>query len=82
MKIVEFPEQNVIYAKDQPQYWPLPAFKLPNDARGQVICCWKLTWIERIKIAFTGKIWHSMLTFNKPLQPQMMWVDKPKGMKG
>lgn len=82
MKLIEFPEHNIVYAKDQPQYWPLPAYKVPNDMRGQMICCWYLSWIERIKMLFTGRIWHSVYTFNKPLQPQMMWTDKPQGMKG
>lgn len=32
MKPVEFPGVNVVFAKDQPEYVPLPAMKVP-DAR-------------------------------------------------
>ena len=30
MKPVEFPGVNVIFAKDQPEYMPLPAMKIPK----------------------------------------------------
>lgn len=78
MKLIEFPEQTVIIAKDQPQYNPLPAYKFPNDPQGRIVCCWKLTWKERLTILFDGLIWHQILTFNKPLQPQLLTVEKPE----
>ena len=75
MKAIEFPEQNIVFAKDQPEYLPLPAFK--NDSpQGEVISCWQLTWKERIKILFTGKIWLSLLSFNKPLTPSRLSINK------
>jgi hypothetical protein len=77
VELIEFPEQNVIYAKDQPQYRPLPAYRVPRDPEGRVICCWSLTWRERLTLLFTGKIWHHVLTFNARLQPQLLEVDKP-----
>ncbi|MFI5404874.1 MAG: hypothetical protein ACHQ1D_00025 [Nitrososphaerales archaeon] len=62
MKPIYFTGHNTFYAKDQ----PLPVFK--NDSeQGEVISCWKLSFKERIKIFFTGKLWISMMTFNKPL---------------
>jgi hypothetical protein len=76
MKPVEFPEQNVVFAKDQPQYQPLPAFKAPD---GEVITCWKATWRERIYLFLTGKLWWSCQTFNQPLQPQYPFVGRPFG---
>lgn len=71
---IEFPEQNCVYAKDQPEYLPLPVHKTPD---GMVISCWALTWRERFKMLFTGRMWWSVLTFNHPLQPQLPSVDKP-----
>lgn len=73
MKPIEFPEVNVTYAKDQPQYQPLPVFK---DADGTVISCWKLSFKERMKLLRTGELWISMLTFNKPLTPLYPTVNK------
>lgn len=75
MKLIEFPEQNVVYAKDQPEYNPLPAVKW-NDNCGTITCCWKLTLLERLKVLFTGKLWHDILTFNQPLQPQRLNTSK------
>jgi hypothetical protein len=74
MKPVPFIEQNCVYAKDQPEYLPLPVHKTEN---GRLISCWKLSWVERLKVLFTGRIWSHVLTFNQPLQPQLLEVDKP-----
>lgn len=75
MTPIEFPEQNVVFAKDQPEYLPLPAFR--NDSQqGEVISCWKLSFVERLQILFTGKLWICLLSFNKPLTPSRPSVYK------
>lgn len=78
MKPIEFTEQNCVYAKDQKEYLPLPVHKMED---GMVISCWTLTWHERVKLLFTGRIWWTVLTFNYPLQPQRPWVDSPFSKK-
>jgi len=75
MKPIEFKEQNVVYAKDQPEYQPLPAFK-DSSPEGLVISCWKLSWKERFQILITGKLWVSLMSFNKPLTPSFFSVFK------
>lgn len=77
MKLIEFPEQTVIIAKDQPEYLPLPAYAVKNDPMGTVICCWSLSFKERVRLLFNGKIWHHILAFHCPLQPQLLSLDKP-----
>lgn len=74
MKPLEFKEQNCIYAKDQPEYLPLPSHKTKD---GVVTSCWKLNWKERIKILLSGKLWLEQLTFSQALQPQRPCVHKP-----
>lgn len=78
MKLINFPEQTVVIAENQPQYMPLPAHKFPNDSRGRIAFCWKLNWMERIKVLLTGVLWQQVLTFNQPLQPQSLGVEKPE----
>jgi len=73
MKPKRFPEVNTIYAKDQPEYQSLPAYKDPN---GEVVTCWELSFKERFRILFKGEIWLSMLSFNKPLTPSFMTTKK------
>jgi predicted amidohydrolase len=75
MKPIEFPESNVVYAKDQPEYIPLPVFKA-DTPEGQCISCWELTFTERLRILFTGKLWVSLMTFNKPLTPSYFTTKK------
>jgi hypothetical protein len=73
MKPVVFPEHNCVYAKDQPEYLPLPVLKIPA-AEGECISCWKLSWRERFTAFFQGRVWLSQLTFNLPLQPVRLAV--------
>lgn len=67
-------EEMVIYAKNQPEYLQLPCHKQPD---GTLTIRWKLTWTERFKIFFTGSLWHQILTFNRPLQPQKLHTNCP-----
>ncbi len=76
MKIVKFKGCNVTYAENQPEYLKLPAYKAVD---GRVTSCWGLSFLERIKVALTGKIYLQVLTFNQPLQPLKMLVDNPLG---
>jgi hypothetical protein len=64
----------VVYAKDQPQYIPLPA---RVDSEGTVVTCWQLTWRERWKMFLSGKFYLTLLTFGKPLQPIRCSTEKP-----
>jgi hypothetical protein len=74
MKPVEFKQQNIVIAKDQKPYIPLPAHVGDN---GQAISCWGLTLRERIYLLFTGRLWLSVLTFGRPLQPLKLMAADP-----
>lgn len=75
MKPIEFPGFNITFAKDQPEYLPLPAHI--NKEEGIVTTCWNLSFLERIKILLGGKFYIRVLTFNKPLQPILPLVENP-----
>lgn len=74
MKPIKFAESNIVFAKDQPEYLPLPAWK---GADGTVVSCWKFDWKERIKLLLKGTLWLTTLTFNQSLQPQRPDVNYP-----
>jgi hypothetical protein len=74
MQLSEFDGQNIIIAKDQPEYIPMPAYVA---ADGTVTCCWRLSWRERLRVLKSGTIWHQILTFRQPLQPQILTVKPP-----
>ena len=76
MKPIKFDWQNTTYAEDQDDYISLPAYRC-NDEYGRTVFCWKMTWRERIKVLFTGKVWQQTLTFNRPLQPVKLDADSP-----
>lgn len=73
MKPIEFPQQTMVWAKNQPPYLPLPAFVDELET----ISCWKLTWRERCKLFFTGRLWLRQSNFGARLQPQAPTVDMP-----
>ena len=75
MKPTTFKHQNIVFAKDQPEYQPLPALKL-DTPEGEVISCWKMSWKERINVFITGRVWLSLMSFNKPLTPSFMSVNR------
>ena len=81
MKPIKFKGTNATYAKDQPEYLSLPSFKVPGSPEGDVICCWKLSRRERAKLLFTGRLWLSLWTFNKPLTPHRPSVHKREFIK-
>lgn len=75
MKAIKFPEQTHILAENQEEYKQLPVH-VTDDSDRQMISCHKLNWRERIKILFTGKLWHSQLTFGSKFSPTFMTVNK------
>ena len=75
MKPIKFPEQNVVFAEDQPQYQNLPAFQ-EEGGNGNVISCWEFTFRERVKILFGANFWVSLMMFGKPLTPSFFTVKK------
>lgn len=75
MKITEFEECNTTFAKDQPEYLPLPAYLKPGK-ESEVVSCWELTDEEIEKLKKTKRIYLSLWTFGNALQPQYMTINK------
>ena len=76
MKPINFPGQNVVYAKNQPEYLPLPAHR---SADGQeVTACWGMTWRERLRALVTGRVYVTLLTFGGPLTPSIVSTNPPE----
>ena len=72
MKPIKFEGHNVVYAENQPEYNPLPAFKAEN---GTIVTCWELTNEDFERIVETRRIYLSVMTFNNPLQPVNLTTD-------
>ena len=75
MKPIKFKDQTVVFAENQPEYGNLPALRI-DSLQGEVVTCWKMTLTERLKVIFTGKVWLSLMSFNKPLTPSFMSVNR------
>lgn len=69
------PTAEVTYAKHQSEYILLPSWK---GVDGTVVTRWALTWKERLQVLFTGNIWLTVLTFNRPLQPVKLEAECPE----
>lgn len=75
---IKFPGMNAIFAKDQPEYLPLPALVVPGT-EGAVISCWELSDEEIAILIETRKLYINQWCLTKvcedgvervnPLQP-------------
>ncbi len=68
---IELQPEEIVYAKDQPEYKPLPVLRSPS---GIVLSRWRLTDAERAAIANGADVLLSVWTFNNPLQPLLIEV--------
>ena len=75
MEALKFKEQNTVFAKNQPQYKSLSALKV-DEPEGRVIFCMGMSFWERVRVLFLGKIWVSLMMFNKPLTPSFFTTKK------
>ena len=73
MHPIEFPEQTVVWARNQPPYLPLPAYTDDHVT----ISCWSLTWRERLLVLWRGTLWLRQNNFEQKLQPQALSVVYP-----
>jgi hypothetical protein len=76
VKPITFFGQTHVIAENQPQYLPLPAHI--DDTTGTMTFCWSLSLVERLQVLFSGRVWHQVLTFGKPLQPQRFVATRPQ----
>lgn len=67
--------QETVYARDQPEYQPLPVFKHDD---GTTLSRWHMSWRERLMVLFRGDVYLWISTFNKPLQPVMLQIEPPE----
>lgn len=81
MKPIKFKESNVVYGEGQEKFLPLPA-RLEDGPEGIVITKWRLSFVERIRVLFTGRIWLSQMSFRHPLQPQFPTTKKSDFFEG
>lgn len=78
MKPVRFPHANLdlVAPTDQPDVQTLPVFQ----GDGYFVSCWALTWPQRIKLLFTGRLWFWVLgSGHPPIRPD---VEDPWSLEG
>lgn len=68
----------VVYAADQPECRPLPAFKCLD---GKILTRWQMTEAEKQIVCEQGYIYLAVSTFNQPLQPVMLAVTPPDNIE-
>lgn len=82
MKIVKprspYPPKStlVFYGAGQSEYETMPAIR-HNDEWGTVTSCWRLSLWERLVMLFTGEVYVQLLTYNKPIMPQLLSIKNP-----
>ena len=70
------PEQDrVEIAKHQGEYRTLHAINIDCGTHLRTVVCWKLSWRARLRLLFTGTLWHSIMR-DGPLQPILITTRK------
>lgn len=64
----------VTFAKNQPEYRPLPALQYED---GTILTRWELSEEEVAEIIKTKSIYLEVSTFGRPLQPLRMFTKEP-----
>lgn len=68
----------VVFAKDQPEYLPLPACVVQyQGGEIAVVTRWRLSLRERLRVLFGGSFWLQQMTFGHALQPQLPSTIEP-----
>lgn len=70
----EFSDREVVYAKDQPGYRPLPVHRTDD---GMVLSRWHFTHEERLAVSQGADVYLYQWTGNRPLQPVAVTVSDP-----
>lgn len=85
MKSIPFEGCDLVIGESQEEYQNLHAkiVNIPIEEEGARVCpgvtfCFRLTEEEIAEIVKTGVIWHTVMTFGNPLQPQHMSTSKPE----
>lgn len=69
MKPIKFPQSNRVISRLKPAPLSLPDMPYHVDQDGVVTICWQMSWAERLRLLFIGKLWHTQLTYHTPIQP-------------
>ena len=72
MKNIKFEESDIMIAKGQDEFKALWAY-MDDEV---TVSCYELSWKERLKILFSGKLWIGQANFGMPLQAQLPSVYK------
>ena len=72
----EYSTHGIVIARTQEEYLDLPAINCQDDS-GTIVTLWGLTLVERLRVLLFGRLWLSILTFGKPLQPVKITVEYP-----
>jgi len=76
---VQFPESNVVLARDQGEYEPMAVYAFGDD-QGRVACCFRLSDAEIEELRRTRTLWIQQLTFNRRFQPIALSTQRPEDL--
>lgn len=76
MKAIQFKEQTVILAENQPEYTPLPVF-INDSPEREMVACFELSQEEMDVLIKSRQIWFTQFTFGNLFQPVHLQVQSP-----
>lgn len=58
-----------------PGYVSAPVLEIESP-HGDIVSCWHLSFVERLRLLLTGKVWVCLRSYNKPLPPHYLTTKK------
>jgi hypothetical protein len=71
-----FEKYEIVLAKDQPEYRPLPALHL--EGHKLTLTRWQPTWKERLRLIFGGSVYLWTWTYGHSFHPTSLEIRKPE----
>ena len=76
MKPYKFPEINTVFAEDNPQFKTFAYVDRSRKGSKDIVICYKMTFMEKLMILLTGKIWVNITSGDGKLRPMRLSVLK------
>ena len=67
MQVVKFDKCNTVIGASNDE--SLPAYKDTKSSEAGFVICYRLSFLDRIKILFKGRLFVSIITFGDAVQP-------------
>lgn len=76
MKAVRFPECNTVFAEGNEDHETYAFVDNSKKGNKDIVSCYRLSFLERLLVMVTGRMWVNITSFNGKLHPMRLSIIK------